>query len=274
MSDAPIYDSARRYPPAIEELRDAYTYRHLIAAFVKRDIVTRYKRSFLGIAWTMLNPLGTMIIMVIVFSALFKSTMAYYPVYVLSGLVFWNFFSQVTQAAPQTLLWGGGLVHRVYMPRTVFALTALGAALVNMLISFVPLIAVMFWVGRYPGWPMLSLPYALLMVSLFSLGIGLLLSSVVAQFPDIIDIYIIMLTAWMYVSAIFYPYDIIPIAYRWWFQNLNPIYHLLLLFRDPIYYGNWPSIRHVAVATAVAVGMVLIGWLSFAKKADELAYRL
>lgn len=274
MSDTPIYDSARRLPPALEELKDAYRYRHLIGAFVKRDIVTRYKRSLLGVMWTMLNPLGTMIIMVIVFSALFRMTQPLYPIYVLSGLIFWNFFAQVTLAAPQTLLWGGALVHRVYMPRTVFAFTAVGAALVNLLLSFVPLFAVMLWMGKPPALPMLSLPYAVLMITAFSLGIGLLLSSVVAQFPDILDIYGIALTAWMYVSAIFYPYDIIPEAYRYWFHNLNPVYHLLLLFRDPLYYGNWPSLKHLAVATIVAVGILVIGWFSFAKKADELAYRL
>lgn len=253
---------------------DAYKYRHLIFAFVKRDVVTRYKRSALGVAWTMLNPLGTMIIMVIVFSALFQNTTPLYPVYVLTGIIVWNFFAQVTQASPQTLLWGGGLVHRVYMPRTVFALTAVGAAMVNLLLSFIPLIVVMLWLGTPPGLPVLMLPYAILMIAMFALGIGLLLSAMVAQFPDIVDIYAIVLVAWMYMSAIFYPYDIIPETYFWWFHNLNPIYHLLLLFRDPLYYGNWPSMGHVAVATVVAVTTLLVGWFAFARKADELAYRI
>ena len=273
MSGAQIYDSAKRGPRAIEELRDVIAYRHLITAFVKRDITTRYKRSFLGVAWTMLNPLGTMIIMVVVFSALFQTTPGY-PVYVLSGLVFWNCLSQATQAAPQTLLWSGPLIHRVYLPRTTFAFTAVGASLVNLVLSFVPVFLVMFVTGKPPGLPIVVLPYAVLLLLVFSLGLGLLLSGAVAQFPDIIDIYGIFLTAWLYVSAIFYPYEIIPEQYRWWFFNLNPVYHLLLLFRDPIYYGNWPSLKHVGVATTVAGVTLVAGWLVFTKKADELAYRL
>jgi ABC-type polysaccharide/polyol phosphate export permease len=273
MSDAPYYDSAERGPKALEEFRDVVRYRHLIYAFVKRDITTRYKRSFLGVAWTMLNPLGTMIIMVIVFSQLFVTTPGY-PVYVLSGLVFWNCFAQATSAAPQTLLWSGSLMHRVYIPRTTFAFTALGASIVNLVLSFVPLILVMFATGKPPGPEMIVLPYAILMLMAFSLGLGLLLSGAVAQFPDILDIYGIVLVAWMYVSAIFYPYEIIPEQYRWWFFNLNPIYHLLLLFRDPIYYGNWPSLKHVAAATIVALVTLVWGWFAFTSKADELAYRL
>ncbi|MDZ4169154.1 MAG: ABC transporter permease [Coriobacteriia bacterium] len=274
MSEGPIYDSAVRPPRALEELLDAYRYRHLIAEFVRRDIVTRYKRSTLGVLWTMLNPLGTMLIMMVVFYQLFHITTPKYPIFVLSGLISWGFFSQVTSAAPQTLLWSGPLVHRVYIPRTLFAFTSVGAGLVNLMLSFVPL-AVIMAILRVPPTPaLLSLPLAVLLLTLFSLGLGLLLSTWTVYFPDVIDIYAIFLTAWMYVSAIFYPYEIIPIEYRWWFFNLNPMYHLILLFRDPLYYGNWPSLAHVGAATVVAVSMLLIGWFAFARKADELAYRL
>lgn len=274
MSDAtPIYDSAARLAPPIEELREVWRYRHLIGSFVKRDIVTRYKRSALGVMWTMLNPLGTMLIMTVVFSQLFHTT-AYYPVYVLTGLVAWNFFSQTTSAAPQTLLWSGSLVHRVYMPRTVFALTAAGVGLINMVLSLMPLAVVMVVLRAPLTWSLLFVPVAMLLLVAFALGIGLILSTVVVYFPDVIDIYHIFLTAWLYMSAVFYPYEIIPITYRWWFFNLNPIYHLMLLFRDPIYYSNWPSLAHIATAAGVAITTLVVGWLVFTRKADELAYRI
>lgn len=273
MSDAPIYDSATRAAPAVEEFVEAVKYRHLIAAFIKRDIVTRYKRSALGVLWTMLNPLGTMIIMVIVFSQLFNRT-GQYPVYVLTGLITWTFFAQTTNAAPQTLLWSGPLIHRVYMPRTTFALVAMGAGLVNLLIAFVPLALVMVITKANMGPQLLVLPLAVFLLAMFALGVGLLLSAAAVHFPDVIDIYQIVLMAWLYVSAIFYPYDIIPIAYRWWFFNLNPMYHLILLFRDPLYYGNWPSLGHVGAATFVASVTLVLGWFVFTRKADELAYRI
>jgi ABC-type polysaccharide/polyol phosphate export permease len=273
MSDVEIYDSDARLAAPLEELKEIVRYRHLVAAFVRRDLVTRYKRSVLGVLWTMLNPLGTMLIMTVVFSQLFNAT-AWYPVYVLSGLITWNFFAQTTLAAPQTLLWSGRLIHRVYMPRTVFAFTAVGSGIVNILLALVPLAVVMAVVGCPFTPALLMVPVALVLLAAFALGVGLLLSSAVVYFPDIVDIYQIGLTAWLYLSAVFYPYETIPETYRWWFFNLNPMYHLMLLFRDPIYYGNWPTLGHVAAAFTVAAVALLTGWFVFTRRADEIAYRI
>lgn len=274
LSELPVYDSASRPASFVEEIVEAVKYRHLIWAFIKRDIVTRYKRSVLGVIWTMLNPLGTMLIMMVVFYQLFHQTTPKYPIFVLSGLIVWNFFSQTTLAAPQTLLWSGPLIHRVYMPRTVFAITATGVGVINFVLSLVPVALLMVVLRIWPSPVLLAVPFAMLLLAAFALGLGLLISSVVVFFPDILDIYQILLVAWMYVSAVFYPYEIIPIAYRWWFFNLNPMYHLMLVFRDPLYYGNWPSLGHVATATVVALSMLLVGWYAFARRSDELAYRI
>ena len=151
---------------------------------------------------------------------------------------------------------------------------AVGAGLVNLVLSFVPLALVMAVLKIPPTPPILFVPVAVVFLCAFSLGMGLLLSAIVAFFPDVLDIYTILLTAWLYVSAIFYPYEIIPIQYRWWFFNLNPMYHIVLLFRDPLYYGNWPSLGHIAAAAFVSVTALVAGWLIFARKADELAYRI
>jgi ABC-2 type transport system permease protein len=153
-------------------------------------------------------------------------------------------------------------------------MVAVGVGLVNMVLSLVPIALVMIFLRIPPSPPLLFVPVATLLLAAFSLGLGLLLSSVVAFFPDTLDIYAIVLTAWLYVSAVFYPYEIIPIQYRWWFFNLNPMYHLILLFRDPLYYGNWPSPYHIATATFVAVVTLLVGWFAFARRSDELAYRI
>ena len=116
-----IYDSARRGSLALEELRGAFRYRDLIYQLVQRDIIARYKRSVLGIAWTLLNPLGMMVILTIVFSQLFNSVKGY-PIYLLCGLLAWTFFAQTTTSSMQQMVWGSALLHRIYMPRTVFAL--------------------------------------------------------------------------------------------------------------------------------------------------------
>lgn len=274
MKEVGVYDSSARLTPPLEELTEAFRYRHLIWEFTKRDIVTRYKRSALGVVWAMLNPLGTMLIMTVVFSQLFRQT-AWYPIYVLTGLIVWNFFAQTTAGAPLALVSGGPIIHKVYVPRTVFALTTVGAGLVNLILSLVPLGFVMLVLGRVPHVSaIIVVPYAIVLLAAFALGIGLLLSTWVVRFADVQNIYTIFLTAWMYLSAVFYPYEVVPAAYRWWFFNLNPIYHLLLLFRDPLYYGNPPTWSHLLTATAVAVGTLMAGWIVFTRRGDELAYRI
>ena len=116
----------------------------MVIQTVRRNIVVRYKRSVLGIAWTMLAPLGTTIILTFVFSNLFGGVAAYAP-YVLSGLFCWSFFSSTTSDSMSNLIWGEGLLRRIYVPRTVFAVAAIGTGVINMLFGFVPLLIVILF---------------------------------------------------------------------------------------------------------------------------------
>ncbi len=128
-----MYDSSERGFPPWDELRDAWRYRYAITQFIRRNIVARYKRSTLGVAWTMLNPLGMMLVRVIVFSTIFGRDPGY-PVYVLSGLMVFNFFSDVTNGTIKNLVWGGGgLLKRIYIPRSVFSISSVGSAFVKSL---------------------------------------------------------------------------------------------------------------------------------------------
>jgi len=273
MIDEPVYDSARRPSPVVEELLEAARYRDLIVQFVRRDIVTRYKRSVLGVLWTMLSPLGMMVVLTIVFSQLFKTTEAY-PVYLLSGLIVWTFFAQSTIAAMRYFIWGGSLIRRVYIPKTLFAISAVGAGLVNLLLSMVPLILVMLAIGYTPRMPVLFLPVSIALLAAFALGVGLLFSAIAAYFPDVVEMYEIALMAWMYLTPIFYPEEIIPESFSWWLFNLNPMFHLVRLFRAPIYFGVWPAPERLAAAAVAALGALVIGWIVFTRKADQFAYRI
>jgi ABC-type polysaccharide/polyol phosphate export permease len=171
-----IYDSAKRKSPALEELNGVIQYRDLIYQLVRRDIVSRYKRSVLGIAWTMIQPLGLMIILSIVFSNLFQNVRGY-PSYLLSGLIAWTFFSQTTTAAIHQIVWGGSLMNKIYLPRTVFAISAIGTGLVNFVISLIPLTLIMMITGTSLHWSILFVPVAMIMLAVFALGVGLILST-------------------------------------------------------------------------------------------------
>lgn len=267
-----IYDSSRRGFLALEELRGVFQYRDLIYQLVQRDIVARYKRSVLGIAWTMLNPLGMMLVMTVVFSQIFQSVKGY-PTYFLSGLLAWNFFAQTTNSSMQQMVWGSALLHRIYMPRTVFSISAIGTGLVNLILSFIPLVIIMFITAIPLRWSLLFLPVAIILLAAFSLGIGLLLSTISAYFPDAAEMYQVALIAWMYLTPIIYPVEIIPMAYRYWLLHLNPIYYLIQLFHQPIYDGTFPSLPMLAMGIGISMLTLIVGWIIFSHKADEFTYR-
>ena len=117
----PVYDSAQHRSPIITELNELLNYRGLLRQYISQSIKTRYKRSALGVVWTLLNPLLNMAVLTIAFSTLFRFSLKNYPIYLLAGLIFWNFFSQTTMTAMDRLIWGGGILKRIYIPRTIFS---------------------------------------------------------------------------------------------------------------------------------------------------------
>jgi ABC-type polysaccharide/polyol phosphate export permease len=272
MQPASIYDSARLIPHALQEFKEVLNYRHLLFQLVRRDILTRYKRSFLGVAWTMLNPLGMMLILSFVFSQIFGQIHAY-PAYLLIGLMAWNFFSQSTTYAMNNLIWGGGLLQRIYIPRAAFGISAILSGLVNLVLSFVPLVIVMGVLGAPIRITAVFLPVSLLLLACFTLGLGLAISTLAVYFPDVAEMYQIILTALMYLTPIIYPETVIPAKYQL-ILHLNPLYYLLKLWRLPLYDGRWPTWGEFWPAALLAFGMLLVGWLIFTSKADEFAYRV
>lgn len=267
------YDSAACRSPVVEELLELLRYRDLLRLLVANIIKTRYKRSVLGAAWTLLNPLLNMAVLTVAFSTLFRFSLPNYPVYVLSGLICWNFFTQTTTHAMGSLVWGGGLLQRIYIPRTVFAVASIGNGLVNLGLSLVPLLIIMLLIGHplHPTW--WFVPFAVLLLAMFALGVALFMSTLAVFFTDVIDMYQVVLQAWFFLTPIMYPTEILPAQYVW-YLHLNPMYNLLELFRVPIYQGFVPGHNTILAAVATAVVALLAGWWVFTRKADEFAYRI
>jgi ABC-2 type transport system permease protein len=268
-----VYDSARLAMPAIEEARSIFRYRGLVLQFVRRDLVARYKRSVLGVAWTMLNPLGTMIILSVVFSQVFKTDQTF-PVYIMSGLVVWTFFSQTTSDSMFNLIGGVTLLQRIFMPPTVFAVSAIGNGLINLAISLVPLSMVMIILGVPIQLPFLFLPVPMLALAMFSLGLGLLVSTLAVYFRDITALYQVFLTAWMYLTPIIYPENLLNPKFRFWLSALNPMWSIVHLFRVPIYEGRWPFWFETWPPLFIGLLFLILGWVAFTRKSKEFPYRI
>jgi ABC-type polysaccharide/polyol phosphate export permease len=268
-----FYDSAARRATIWLDLLELVRYRDLLGLLIVNITKTRYKRSALGVVWTMLNPLINMIVLSVAFSSIFRTSLQRYPVYVLSGLVCWHFFSQTTTFAMTTLVWGGTLLKRTYVPRSIFAVASVGNGLVNLGLALVPLALVAVAIGHPLHATWWFVPFAVLLLALFSLGVALLMSTLAVFFVDTVEMYAALLQALFFMTPIMYPKEILP-AWVQQFLHVNPMSSIMQVFRDPIYRGVIPDGQTILTAVGWAVGSLLIGWWVFSMKADELAYRI
>jgi ABC-type polysaccharide/polyol phosphate export permease len=267
------YDSANIRSPFIHELTEVLRYRDLLRLLVSNSVKTRYKRSSLGILWTLLNPLLSTLVLTIALSQIMRFQVENYPVYLLTGLITWNFFAQTILAAMSNLVWGSGLLKRIYIPKTIFALSVLGNSLVNFGLSLIPLMLIMIIMGQPLSWTILLLPFAVLLLTMFTLGLSLFLSTLAVYFVDLVEIFRVLIQAWFYLTPIIYPIDIVPV----WFQPLlmlNPMTWMVSIFRSLIFLGELPPVQVVGIATIISILTLIFGWWIFTRKADEFVYRI
>jgi len=246
----------------ISSFHELWRFSEVLEELVKRDLKVRYKRSVLGIFWTMLNPLLMMVITTIVFSNLFRNTITNFPIYVLSGYIVWTFFSQSTVAASSSILDSAGLTRKVYVPPALFPLASVVSALINLAMATVPLGLLMLVTGGTFSWSLIFLPISAVLLALFSFGLGLILASSAVFFRDAVYTYQVLLVAWMYLTPLFYPEQIIPAQWRF-VVDLNPVYHLVKLFRAPIYSGTLPDPVDFMVAAGFSLAIAVCGWWFF-----------
>ena len=263
-SETPVLvNSADSKFSTVKEIRELVSSSNLLLNLVRRDLTVRYKRSVIGFFWTMLNPLILMVILTIVFANIFRfEGIEHYEVYFLSEYLVFAFFTQSTVQSMTSLAWNGGLMKRVRVPKSVFALSTTISGLVNLCLAYVPLFVIMVFRGAPIRATVLFLPVAFFLIAVFSLGVSLLLSALAVYFEDVSQMYQVGTVALLYMTPIIYPIDIVPPRFLWLIR-LNPLTQLFKLARDPIYYGTLPDLHIVAASATAAVVALVIGWQVF-----------
>jgi ABC-type polysaccharide/polyol phosphate export permease len=252
-------------------IREIVQYRSLLRDLVARDLKVRYKRSVLGIAWTMLNPLLMMVVFTMVFSHVLRVPVENFTVYFLSGFLLWNFVAQTTSWSTGCLLGYASLIKKIYVPKAIFVLATVLAGLVNLLLSLIPLALIMLVVGHPFRASLGFIPVPMLLGMLFALGLSLLLAPLSVMFADIVPIYQVVLTLWLYLTPVMYPVEMVPPEYRG-VVDANPMTYFVEAFRAPIYGGTLPDAGVLLGATAFAIVSVVLGWLVFEHYTDRIAY--
>ncbi|MBD5160641.1 MAG: ABC transporter permease [Oscillibacter sp.] len=248
-------------------------YRFLIRQLISRDFKTKYKRSVLGMFWSFLNPLLTMIVQYFVFSTIFKTGIPNYPAYLLIGIVTFNFFTEASGMALSSIVGNAGLITKVYMPKYIYPLTRVMSSVVNLGISLIPLVIVSLVTGvQFKKSAVLSL-FFLCCVIIFSLGVGLLLSAAMVFFRDTQFLWGVLSMIWMYITPIFYPESILSENFRF-ILRVNPLYHFLKNTRLCILDGISPEPAVYVQCALMALGALVVGALVFRKSQDRFVLYL
>ena len=240
----------------------------LLNELIARDIKIKYRKSVLGVLWTLLNPLCMMIVLSIVFSNLFKFDIEYFPVYLLSGQLIFNFFSESTTNAMSAIIANGPLIKKIYVPKYLFVLSRVFSSTINLLASFTAMICVMLAMRIELHYTVFLVILPLFFIVVFSLGVGLVLSAITVKFRDIMHLYSVFVTALMYLTPVIYPMSILPD----WLRPIvlyNPITNILLMFRGVMLYNSLPSVSSIVIAVIECIVMLALGLYVFYKNQDD-----
>lgn len=246
-----------------------YKYKDLLEQLVMRDVKLKYRRSFLGYLWSLLNPLMLMLVLVVIFSNLFRFDIPNFPAYLLAGNTLFSFMSEATNMAVFSIVGNAALIKKTYVPKYIFPLSRITSSLVNMVFSLGALIIVVVATHvDISAWILLS-PLVVLEVYVFSLGLGLFLSAAAVFFRDVQYLWGILLTMWTYLTPLFYPVSIIPEKYQWLYCNCNPMYIYIEQFRSLVLNGHGIEPLLLLQGFLFAVTALIFGSWVFMRSQDN-----
>lgn len=249
-------------------LKSLYDYRYLLKIMIKRDIQNKYKGSYLGILWSLFNPLLQMIVLTIIFSTLFARDIENFALYMISGRILFDFFSMTTTMSIRSLTGTASLVKKIYFPKYIITLSRVISNFIIFLISLLDLVLVIVLTKATISWYIIFIPIYLILFFVFTLGVSLILSTVAVFFRDIEHLYGIVVMILMYFSAIFYPVEILPIKYEL-LLKLNPLYQFILGFRSCIYYNNGILLDNFLSCLIWSILSIVAGIVLFKKNQDK-----
>ena len=247
----------------------------VLRSLVTKDFKLKYRRSVLGVVWSVLNPLLMMAVLSAVFSYMFKFNIEYFPLYLILGSTLFDLMSDSTKSATVSIIEAAPLLKKIKVEKMVFPIQTVLFTLVNFCFSLIAVALVVIYFKIFPTanatheliFPsiyLLFLPLLLLFILMFSMGLSLLLSALAVYFRDIIHLWGVVLTAWTYATPLFYPIDLLA-PWMKTIMNFNPMYHFVTYFRDIVMWNTCPSLKLNLVCFGFGAIMLVVGYLVFRK---------
>lgn len=249
--------------------KEFWQYKDLLKLLVSRNLKLKYRRSVLGYLWSVLNPLLTMVIMTIVFSTMFSRDIENFPVYLFCGQLLFNFMNNATHQAIFSITSNASLLKKTYVPKYIFAVSKITSGMVDLVFSLGALVIVMLVTGAKFSFYALLFPLVILQLYLFCIGLGLFMAQANVFFRDIQYIYNAVTTAWMYLTPIFYPIEMLPSWLENFVRYCNPMFFYVSQFRDLIYHGRMVDPTMLGLGCLAAVLAMALGMWSFSRSEDK-----
>lgn len=240
----------------------------MVSSLVSRDFKRKYRRSVLGVLWSVLNPLLMMIVLTAVFSFVFRFQIENFALYLIIGQTLFNFMVGTTSDSMSSIVDNASLLKKIKINKLIFPIEKTLFGLVNFAVSLIAVVIVMIYFQVIPTWNIIFLPILLICIFFFSLGIGLILSTLAVFFRDVIHFWGVITTAWMYATPIIYPVEILP---EWMIaiMHFNPMYYYVNFFREIALWGQTPSWKEFVICFACALILTVLGLAIFKKQESK-----
>lgn len=250
-------------------MKNFLRYKYLLYELVKKNIKLKYRRSYLGILWTLVEPLLTMMVLTMVFGTLLGKGDAKYPIYILCGRLLYTFFSSGTKAGLKSISNNASMVKKVYVPKYIYVISTVISNFITFLISLIVLVGVSIVLKVRPTGYVVQAVIPLLILFVFTLGMSLILSTLNVFFRDIEYIWSVVSMLIMYASAIFYQTDRVINTGNAWVFDVNPLYMCIANFRNAVLYGVPMNVNYSITSAVVAVVTLILGSFLFYKNQDK-----
>ena len=254
----------------ISRLHTFFKYRELFFQLVSRDIKLKYRRSILGYFWSILNPLFIMLIKILVFSNLFGRGIDHFPIYVITGHLLFSLMAGSTTRSVNSIIGNAGLLKKVYVPKYIFTLSVVSSELINFVFSLGAFFILSIATNAPLSWHLIFIIIPIVQLYIFCIGLGLFLAQAAVFFRDVQHIWAVVTIAWMFLSAIFYPVDILPDTLLYLVTHYNPMYFYISMFRSfTIGTPNMGNLELAIRGTVAAAAMLILGLASFSRNKNK-----
>lgn len=254
--------------------KDLYQYRELLKTNVRKEIRGKYKGSFLGVLWSFINPLLMVLVYAIVFPLILKSSEPNYVIFLIVGIIPWNFFTTVVNQGTTTIVNNGNIIKKVYFPREILPISVVTSGLINFFISCIIILMFIIFGGMSLSPVMLLLPLIALIQYILSLGIIFILSAINVYIRDIEYIVNFIVMMLFYATPILYSSELFANTAFEWIMNINPMAHIINAYRDIFYYQVLPDFSILAIVGIISFAILIIGYQIFKKIEKRFAEEL